>query len=120
VVLDHVVVVEQPFPGGADVDALVGGAGEPGMRGLQDPARAVEAIEKGSAPARPLPPVQPLPGSQALGPLGQMLGAQQLATDRPREQVFAGVGTARDEAGDEPGFLELSDGVDPGRMFDAV
>jgi hypothetical protein len=90
------------------------------MGGHQDPACAVEAIEKGSPPARPLPAVQPLAGSQALGPLGQMLGAQQLAADRPREQVFAGVGTARDEAGDEPGCLELSDGADPGRMFDAV
>jgi hypothetical protein len=41
VVLDHVVVVEQPFPGGADVDAPIGRAGEPVMRDLQDPARAV-------------------------------------------------------------------------------
>jgi hypothetical protein len=120
VVLDHVVVVEQPFPGGADVDAPIGRAGEPVMRDLQDPARAVEAIEQGSPPTRLLSPVQPLAGRQALGALGQMLGAQQLATDRPREQIFAGVGTARDEAGDELGCLELSDGADPGRMFDAV
>jgi hypothetical protein len=49
-----------------------------------------------------------------------MLGAQQLATNRAREQVFAGVGTAGNEAGDESGWLELYDGADPGRMFDAV
>jgi hypothetical protein len=49
-----------------------------------------------------------------------MLCAQQLATDRAREQIFARVGTAGYEAGNEPAWLELSDGADPGRMFDAV
>jgi hypothetical protein len=120
VVLNHVVVVEQPFPGGTDVLALVGGGGEPGVGGLEDPPGAVEAVEEGSPPAGTQPPVQPLLGREGVGTLGQMLGAQQLATDRPREEVLAGVGTAGYEAGDEPRRLELSDGADPGRMFDAV
>jgi hypothetical protein len=120
VVLDHVVVVEQPFPRGADVLALVGGGGEPGVRGLEDPPGAVEAVEEGCPPAGSPPPVQSLLGREGVGPLGQMLGAQQLATDRPREEILAGVGTAGYETGDESRRLELCDGADPGRMFDAV
>ena len=35
-------------------------------------------------------------------PFAQMLGAEQLATDRAGEQILAGIGTAGDEAGGEP------------------
>jgi hypothetical protein len=60
VILDHVVVVEQPFAGGADVGPPVGGGGKPGVRGLEDPPGAVEAVEQWGPAARALPPVQPL------------------------------------------------------------
>ncbi len=119
-ILDHVVVVEQPFSGGPHVRAPVGGGREPGVGAFEDSPGAVEAVEEGGPPARAPAPVEPLAGGQSLGPLGQMLGAEQIATDRPREQVFAGVGAAGNEAGDESGRLELSDGADPWRMFDAV
>jgi hypothetical protein len=49
-----------------------------------------------------------------MSPLAQVLGAEQLATDGTGEQILAGVGTAWDEAGSEPGRLERSDGADLG------
>ena len=73
---------------------------------------AVEAVEERGPPAGAFPPVQPLPRGEGMGPLAQMLGAEQLATDRAGEQVLAGVGTAWDEAGSDPGRLERSDGED--------
>jgi hypothetical protein len=45
-----------------------------------------------------------------MGPLAQMLGAEQLATDGAGEQILPGVGTALNQAGSEPGRLERSDG----------
>jgi hypothetical protein len=41
-----------------------------------------------------------------------MLDAEQLAPDGTGEQILAGIGTAWDEAGSEPGRLERSDGPD--------
>jgi hypothetical protein len=114
VILHHVKVVEQPFAGGADVQAPVGGGGEPGMRLLENAPGAVEAVEQRGPAARPFPPVQPLPRGEGLGPLAEMFGAEQLATNGAGEQILPGVGTAWDEAGGEPTRLEPSDGEDLG------
>jgi hypothetical protein len=102
VVLHDVKVVEQPFAGGADVYAPVGGCGEPRVRLLEDAPGAVEAIEERRPPAGAFPPVQPLPRGEGVGPLAQMFGAEQLASNGAGEQILAGVGTAWDEARTEP------------------
>jgi hypothetical protein len=49
-----------------------------------------------------------------MGPLAQMLGAEQLATDGAGEQILPGVGTAGDETGSKPARLERCDGEDLG------
>jgi hypothetical protein len=114
VVLHHVIVVEQPFAGGADVQAPVGGGAEARVGALEDAPGAVEAVEERRPPAGPFSPVEPLPRREGMGPLAQMLGAEQLATDGTGEQVLASIGTAWDDAGSEPGRLERSDGADLG------
>jgi hypothetical protein len=64
------------------------------VRLLEYAPGAVEAIEERGPPPGAFPPVQPLARGEGMGPLAQMFGAEQLATDRAREQVLAGVGTA--------------------------
>jgi hypothetical protein len=83
------------------------------MRVLEDAPGAVQAVEERRPAAGALSPVQPLARREGVGPLAQMLGAEQLATDRTGEQILASVGPAWDEAGSEPGRLERSDGEDP-------
>jgi hypothetical protein len=111
VILHDVIVVEQPFAGGADVHTPVGGGGEARVRVLEDVPGAVEAVEERRPPARTFSPIQPLPRCQGLGSLAQVLGAKQLAPDGAGEQILAGIGTAWDEAGSEPERLERSDGA---------
>jgi hypothetical protein len=99
VLLHDVVVVEQPFAGRADVGAPVGRVGEADVCALEDAAGVVEpGQERGPPPARP--PGQPLPGGQVLGPLGEVLVAQQLAADRAGEQDLAGIGAGAEAAED--------------------
>jgi hypothetical protein len=82
------------------------------VRVLQDAAGAVESgQERGPAPGA-LPPVQPLARGERDGPLAEMLGTEQFATDGSGEQVLAGAGTAGEQAGSEPARLERSDGAD--------
>ncbi|MBA3318490.1 MAG: hypothetical protein H0T50_10425 [Gemmatimonadales bacterium] len=114
------IVVEQPLPGGAHVQLLVGGVGQPEAGVLQDAPGPVEAVEQRGLPAGALAPVEPLLRGESVGPFGQVLRAQQLAPDRPGEQVLAGVGTAGDETGGQSGCYERSDGVDLTWMTDAV
>ena len=83
--LDDVVVVEQPLAGGADVDAAIGGGGEPGLRIVQDPAGPVQPGEQRGTPAGG-PGGEPLALGQVLRALGQVLRAEQLAADRSREE----------------------------------
>jgi pimeloyl-ACP methyl ester carboxylesterase len=120
VVLHDVKVVEQPFAGGADVQAAVGGGGEPRVRFLEDAPGAVQAVEERGPPPGAFPPVQPLPRRKGEGPLPQMLGAEQLATNGAGEQILAGVGTAWGEAGSEPDRLERSDSENLGWVTGAV
>jgi hypothetical protein len=72
------------------------------VRVLQDAPGAVEAVEERGPSAGAFPPVQPLPRGEGVGPLAQVFGAEQLATDRSGEEILPGIGTAWGEAGTEP------------------
>jgi hypothetical protein len=111
VFLDDVVVVQQPLARGTDVLAGVGRGGEPRVGIPQNPAGAVEARQERSPP----PPAtlgagQALLRGQGLGPLTEVFGTQQLAADRPREQIFACLRTTRDETGEEAARIQRRDG----------
>jgi hypothetical protein len=99
VLLQHVVVVEEPFTGRADIFDTVRG-GEPVVGFLEDPAGAVETPEKRCLPPSPSSGRQALTGRDLPGPLGQTLGAEQLPADRPGEPILASV---RPEQGSEEG-----------------
>jgi len=114
VLLHDVVVVQQPLAGGADVGAPIGSRGEARVRVLEDAAGAVEAGEEWGAPAG-APGDEALPDGQILRALAQALGAQQLAADRARQEVFAGARAAREEAGEDAGRLQRRDGEGLGR-----
>jgi pimeloyl-ACP methyl ester carboxylesterase len=91
------------------------------VRLLEDAPGAVQAVEEGGPPPWAFPPVQPLTRGEGLGPLTQMLGAEQLATDGTGEPILAGIGpTACDETRGEPGRLERGDGDDLGWLTGAV
>jgi hypothetical protein len=98
VFLDHVVVVQQPLTRGADVLAAVGGGGEPRVGIRQNPAGAVETRQERCPPPSRLRASQALLRGQGLGPLTEVLGAEQLAADGTGEEIFAGVRTTSQEA----------------------
>jgi hypothetical protein len=114
VLLHDVVVVEQPLAGGADVGAPIGSRGEARVRVLEDATGAVEAGEEWGAPAG-APGDEALPDGQILRAFTQALGAQQLAADRARQEVFAGGRTAREQAGEPAGRLQRRNGEGLGR-----
>jgi hypothetical protein len=97
VLLDDVVVVQQPLTRGADVLAAVGGGGEPRVGIFQNPAGAVEARQERGSPPAGRRATQALLRGQGLRPLAEVLGAEQLAADRSREQIFACVRTTSEE-----------------------
>ena len=102
VLLHHVEVVEQPLARRADVDVAVGGGREPLVRIVEDAAGLVQPGEEPRAPAGGLGrnPLLPRDGP---GPLGEVLGAQQLAADRAGEQIVRGGGGSGEEAGKAKG-----------------
>jgi hypothetical protein len=99
VLLHHVVVVEQPLTGGTDIDTSVGG-GEPPVGLFEDAAGPIQPGEKRGLPAGASPGRQALTEGDLLGPLGQALGAEQLAANGSGEAVLAGI---RAEQGSEEG-----------------
>jgi hypothetical protein len=114
-----VVVVQQPLTRGPDVLAAVGGGGEPGVGILQDPAGAVETLQQGSPPPpSPGGAGQALLRRQGLGPLTEMLGAEQLAANRAREQIFACVRTTSEETGEEAARIQRRDSANLGMLAD--
>jgi len=109
VLLDDVVVVEQPVTGGADVDPAVAGGREPDLRIVQDAAGLVQSGEERGAPAGG-PAGEPLALGQVLRALGQVLGAQQLAVDGPGEEGFASARAVREDTVEESGGSERGNG----------
>jgi hypothetical protein len=109
VLLDDVVVVEQPVAGGADVDPAVGGGREPDLRIVQDAAGPVQAGEERGATAGG-PEGEALALGQVLRALAQMLGAQQLAADGPGEEGLASARAVREDTVEESGGSERGNG----------
>jgi hypothetical protein len=87
VLLDHVEVVQQPLPGGADVEIPLRGLREPVVRVGQDAAGIVEPLQQAVAGAR-RPLGQPLGPGQLARALREELRAEQLATDRACEELL--------------------------------
>jgi hypothetical protein len=106
VVLQDVVVVEQPVAGGADVAPERGGGGQPLVGFLEDPAGPGNAGEERGPPPCAAAGGQVLCDRYRLGPFPEVLGAQQLSPDRSREQLFAGVRARAPEAGEEMAGIE--------------
>jgi hypothetical protein len=116
VLLDDVVVVEQPLAGRSDVYTAVGGRGQPGVRILQDSPGAGEPVEeRGPAPGSPSP-IQPLARGESMSPLAQVLGAEQLAPNGASQQTLTCVGAAGDKACGDAGRLDRSDGANSERV----
>ena len=102
--LDDVEVVEQPVAGRTDVNVVLGGGREPGMRVVEDAAGLVEPLEQTGPPPRRVAREDPLAGRDRAGPVGEVFGAQQLAPDRAGErQLLASVGGALEELQDGVG-----------------
>ncbi len=110
VLLHHVIVVQQPLAGGADVGAAIGGGGELGVRVIQGAAGVVEPGEERRAPPVRRHLREPLPRGHVLGPLGQVLGAEQLAADRAGQQIVADVGARSESAGEGAANVQRIDG----------
>jgi hypothetical protein len=110
VLLDHVVVVEEPLAGGTDADAAVGGDGQALVGVFQDIPGVLQADQERGAPALPPSRRDPLSGGDGLGPFGQVFDAEQLTTDRASEQVLAGVGSQeRGEDGERAARVQAGD-----------
>jgi hypothetical protein len=107
--LDDVVVVEQPLAGGADVNPAIGGGGQAGLRIVEDAAGPVQPGEERGASAGG-PGGEPLAFGQVLRPLGQVLGAEQLAADGSREEPLGGVRAAGENTGEESGRSQRGNG----------
>jgi hypothetical protein len=103
VLLDHVEVVQEPFAGRPDVDVALGRVGEPVVGLVEDPARLVKPLQQPVA-GMGRAGRQPLVLRDRARPLGEELGAEQLAADRTREElVESGPGARAIEAASEDG-----------------
>jgi hypothetical protein len=114
VLLDDVVVVQQPLSRGPDVLAAVGRGGEARLGILQNPAGVIETRQERRPPPAGTRVGQALLRGQGLRPLTEMLGAEQFAADRPRERSFPCVRTTSDETGEEAVWTQERDGVNLG------
>ena len=93
VLLHDVVVVEQPLSRRPDVGL---GRSQPGVGAGQDGLRAIQPGQQGCPPPLAATGDPPLAGEGA-GPLGQMLGPQQLAPKRYGDQLLPFPGRWPDE-----------------------
>jgi hypothetical protein len=85
---------------------------------LEDPASPVEPREKWGLPPSPFSGRQALTGGDLLGPLGQALGAEQLAADGSGKPILAGIGPQQGREEGEGAARAQRDGGDLG--WDAV
>jgi len=119
------VVVQQPFAGGADAGAAVGGRGQPRVGVLQDFAGLFQPNQERGALSFAASGREPLLDGQAMRPFRQVLRPEQLAADRSGEDILAGIGAEKGSqdgkratrverdggASQELGWNELATGV---------
>ncbi|MDH4349410.1 MAG: hypothetical protein OEW17_11435 [Gemmatimonadota bacterium] len=105
-VLQHVVVVEQPVTGGADVVPEGAGDAETLVGCFEDLAGPGDAGEEWCAAPRAPAGDEMLPGRNRLGSFPEVLGAKQLSPDRSRQQFLAGVRARAPEQGKEAAGIE--------------
>ena len=101
VLLDDVEVVEQPLARGSDVHIAVGGGGETRVRVVQNAAGLVQPGEEAGSPPTGAALDQTLAGRHRAGTIREVLGAQQLAADRPAEHLVRGIDATGEDAGEE-------------------
>ncbi|MGH7517707.1 MAG: hypothetical protein ACREOC_09590 [Gemmatimonadales bacterium] len=90
-------VVEQPIARRADVDLVLGGGGEPGVRVVEDAAGLVQPLEEAGPPRGGTARDHPLAQRHGARPIGQVFGAEQFATDRPGKLLFTPIAGAVEE-----------------------
>jgi hypothetical protein len=79
---------------------------------LEDSAGAVETLEKWGLPPSASSGRQALAGRDLPGPLGQALGAEQLAADGPGEPILPGIGPQQGREEGEGAARAQRDGRD--------
>jgi hypothetical protein len=117
VLLDHMVVVQQPLAGGTYADTAVCRGVEPGIGVLQDLPVLLQSDQQWR-PAWPASGREPLRHGHHLGPFGQVLGAEQLAPNRAGQEILSGIGPEeRSEDGKGPAQIERDGGSRCGMGF---
>jgi len=109
VFLDDVVVVEQPFARRPDVDLGIRGGGQAPLRVVEDAAAAVEPCEQRGRPPAAARGGEPLDPRDRLRPLREAIDAEQVAADRPGEQVLTGIRAPREDPREEAAESGLPD-----------
>ena len=100
VLLDHVGVVQKPFPGRAHVDAAASPCGEPLVRVVEDPSRVTEAKEERALPRSPCGGCDTLVAGDRARAIGELIGSQELAAQRAREEVVPACAESDEESGE--------------------
>jgi hypothetical protein len=100
VLLNDVEVVEKPVPGGADIGVVAGGACQPVVCVVEDALRSLEPREqRGAALAAPFDEL--LPSRVRPRALREMFGAEQLAANRPGQQLLPSLRRGGEVVGQE-------------------
>jgi hypothetical protein len=108
VLLHHVQIVQQPFAGGAHVHVPVRRGREAVVRVVQDAAGLVQPDQQSRATAGG-PGGHPLGPGEGTGPLGEMLGAQQLAANGARQEVIRrGIGSGEETGKAKRGQTDIA------------
>jgi hypothetical protein len=98
VLLNHVIVVEEPLSRGADIYFVGSGIRELSVRIVEQPPRVIEADQERGVRAAAPGARETLTGGDGAGAIGEVLGAEELTADRSGEELFACVGAALEEA----------------------
>ena len=109
VLLNDVIVVEQPVAGGADVAPGIGRGQQPAMGIGEDASGGIEAREERGAPPAALR--EPLRFRERPRALGESFGAEQVTADRAGQDGLVRIRPAAEQAGDGAGKLEGGDGA---------
>ena len=115
VFLDYMEVVEQPFSGRPDVEIGCGGDGESGVGIVQDAPGVIEPAEQRRTAAPRSGPGEALAGGDGASAIAEVLDPEQLAADRTRQQLLAGLAAVLKESGKESAWRCRRDGGNLGK-----